>query len=88
EFEGPVNIGSEEMITINGLAEMVIGIAGKDIGIDNVPGPLGVRGRNSDNRLIREKLGWAPEEPLQAGMQKTFAWIQGEITKRHNQKAA
>ena len=58
DFEGPVNIGSEEMISIQDFAKMVIDISGKDVTIKNVDGPLGVRGRNSDNRLIREKLGW------------------------------
>ncbi len=88
DFEGPVNIGSEEMVTINGLAKMVIDIAGKDTTINNIPGPLGVRGRNSDNRLIREKLGWAPSQSLRAGMEKTYAWISGEIQRHHNQRAA
>ena len=60
DFIGPVNIGSEEMITINGLAEMVMNIAGKKLTIKHIEGPLGVRGRNSDNRLILEKLGWKP----------------------------
>src|SRR3569833_2893013 len=59
-FTGPVNIGSEEMVSIRQFAEMIMGIAGKRVSIRNVPGPTGVRGRNSDNRLIREKLGWAP----------------------------
>jgi GDP-D-mannose 3', 5'-epimerase len=88
DFEGPVNIGSEEMVTINGLAEMVIDIAGKDTRINNIPGPLGVRGRNSDNRLIQEKLGWAPSQSLRAGMEKTYDWISGEIQRLHNQRAA
>lgn len=88
DFEGPVNIGSEEMVTINGLARMVIDISGKDVGIENIPGPLGVRGRNSDNRLIRQKLGWAPSQPLREGMEKTYAWIEGEISRRHNQLSA
>ena len=60
EFTGPVNIGSEEMVSINQLAETIMDIAGKRLTIRHIPGPLGVRGRNSDNRLIREKLGWAP----------------------------
>ena len=64
DFSGPVNIGSEEMVTINRLAEMVIDIAGKSLSVLHIPGPLGVRGRNSDNRLIREKLGWAPSDTL------------------------
>ena len=78
DFEGPVNIGSEEMITINGLAEMVFKIAGKRPLIKNIPGPTGVNGRNSDNRLIQEKLGWAPSFPLQKGMELTYKWIQAE----------
>ena len=88
DFEGPVNIGSEEMITINGLAEMVLDIAGKDVGIDNIPGPLGVRGRNSDNRLIRQKLGWEPTQSLRAGMETTYAWIADQVNKRHNSRRA
>ena len=63
DFEGPVNIGSEEMISINGLAEMVIGISNKQIEINNIPGPFGVRGRNSHNDLIEQKLGWKPHNP-------------------------
>lgn len=84
-FEGPVNIGSEEMVTINQLAEIVIGISGKEVSIKNIPGPLGVRGRNSDNRLIREKLDWAPSQTLTAGLEKTYAWIKAEADKAHNQ---
>ena len=78
-FTGPVNIGSEEMVTINQLAEMIMDIAGKRLRIRHLEGPLGVRGRNSDNRLIREKLGWAPERPLREGMEKTWAWIAAQI---------
>ena len=78
DFTGPVNIGSDEMISINDLARMVIDISGKRLGIKNVPGPLGVRGRNSDNRLIQEKLGWKPEQPLRVGMERTYAWIRQE----------
>lgn len=76
EFEGPVNVGSEEMVTINALVALVADIAGKRINIEHVPGPLGVRGRNSDNRLIKEKLGWQPSEPLRKGLEKTYAWIE------------
>jgi nucleoside-diphosphate-sugar epimerase len=75
-FEGPVNIGSEEMITINQLVDVVADIAGKRIGKRHIPGPTGVRGRNSDNRLIREKLGWAPSQPLYAGLETTYRWIE------------
>jgi len=78
-FSGPVNIGSEELIAINKLAEMIIEISGKRLQIENVPGPQGVRGRNSDNRLIFEKLGWKPSLPLRQGMEKTFKWIEGRL---------
>jgi len=81
DFVGPVNIGSEEMITINGLAEMAMGIAGKRLSLKHIEGPLGVRGRNSDNRLIEEKLGWAPSRPLREGMEKTYAWIASQVAK-------
>lgn len=85
EFAGPVNIGSEEMISINGLAEMVMETAGKSLSLNHIPGPQGVRGRNSDNRLLREKIGWAPSSPLKQGMQKTFAWIEAELQKSQSQ---
>lgn len=75
DFTGPVNIGSEEMITINDLAKMVIDLSGKALTIHNIDGPLGVRGRNSDNRLFAEKIGWEPTQPLKAGMAKTYQWI-------------
>ena len=77
----PVNIGSEEMIRINDLAEMAIQISKKDIEIRNIDGPVGVRGRNSDNRLISSVLGWAPSMSLKAGMQLTYSWIDSQITK-------
>ena len=80
-FFGPVNIGSEEMVSINHLAEIVMGIAGKSIQLKHIDGPLGVRGRNSDNRLIREKLDWAPSEPLKNGLTKTYSWIEEQVTK-------
>ena len=78
-FEGPVNIGSEEMISINDFAKMIIGLSGKNITIKNIAGPLGVRGRNSDNKLIKEKLNWSPSRPLKEGIQKTFEWIKNQI---------
>ncbi len=80
-FCGPVNIGSEEMVTINQLAQMAIDLSGKDINIKNVDGPTGVMGRNSNNDLIREKLGWEPKWSLEGGMQKTFSWIQSQYFK-------
>ena len=81
DFAGPVNIGSEEMVTINQLAEMVMEIAGKQIRIRHVEGPLGVRGRNSDNRLIRQKLGWAPSASLRKGLEKTYRWVSEQVAK-------
>lgn len=79
DFKEPINIGSEEMISINDLAKMVIEISGKSIGIKNIEGPVGVRGRNSNNDLIREKLGWEPKYKLYDGMVKTYAWIESVI---------
>ena len=79
DFTGPVNIGSEEMISINGLAAMIMDIAGKHPGIKHIPGPLGVRGRNSDNRLIRERLDWAPSQSLREGIAKTYEWIDLQV---------
>ena len=78
-FTGPVNIGSEEMITINALAKLVMEIAGKNLRIKHIPGPLGVRGRNSDNRLIRQKLGWEPKISLRDGLVKTYEWIDSQV---------
>jgi GDP-D-mannose 3',5'-epimerase len=84
-FSGPVNIGSEEMVSINTLAETVMDIAGKKLSIKHIDGPLGVRGRTSDNRLIREKLGWAPSRPLREGLEKTYVWVSGEVEKAKHQ---
>lgn len=80
-FTGPVNIGSEEMVTINHLAEIIMDIAQKPLSIRHIPGPLGVRGRNSDNRLIQEKLGWQPTEPLRKGLEKTYSWVSAQVAK-------
>jgi len=79
DFTGPVNIGSEEMVTINQLAELIMEIAGKKLKIKHIPGPLGVRGRNSDNRLIYKKLGWKPSRPLSEGLERTYRWIEEQI---------
>jgi nucleoside-diphosphate-sugar epimerase len=76
------NIGSDEMVTINGLARMAIEIAGKLLLIRHVPGLLGVRGRNSDNRLISERLGWRPSRSLTDGLALTYRWIERQV--RHN----
>ncbi len=78
-WQGPVNIGSDEMVSINGLADMAASIAGKEIRKRHIPGPLGVRGRNSDNNLIDEKLGWRPSQPLRDGLAKTYAWIAQQV---------
>jgi len=79
DFQGPVNIGSEEMVTINQMAEMIMKIAGKKLSIKHIPGPTGVRGRNSDNRLIRKQLGWAPSQGLYGGLSKTYPWIDSQL---------
>ena len=79
DWTGPVNIGSEEMVTIHQLARMIIDISGKKLTVKNISGPQGVRGRNSDNRLIKEKLGWAPSYPLKKGLEKTYAWIKEQV---------
>ncbi len=82
DFMGPVNIGSEEMVSINDLANMAMKIAGKKQMIKHIPGPLGVRGRNSDNNLINEKLGWKPNAPLLDGMTITYKWIKEQVHNR------
>jgi len=90
DFVGPVNIGSEEMISINNFAQMAIDISGKSTSIHNIQGeefqnkygfpcPVGVRGRNSDNELIRNRLGWDYSQPLRIGMEKTYRWILNQI---------
>jgi len=79
DWTGPVNIGSEEMVSINELARMIMEIGGKKLHLRHIPGPLGVRGRNSDNRLIRERLAWSPSESLRDGLAKTYPWIVEQI---------
>lgn len=81
DFSGPVNIGSEEMISINDFAKLIAEISGKNITINNIKGPEGVRGRNSDNALIQEKLGWAPSHSLREGITKTYHWIAEQAAK-------
>jgi nucleoside-diphosphate-sugar epimerase len=91
DFVGPVNIGSEEMVSINRLAQIAIDISGKNITIKNIEGktfldkygfncPTGVRGRNSDNTLFRKEVGWSVSEPLIKGMEKTYKWINSQTT--------
>ncbi len=97
-FTGPVNIGSEEMVTINELAQMAIDISGKNLNIRNILGedfinkygfkcPLGVRGRNSDNELYRKIVGWEVSRSLFDGMQKTYEWIEKQVVKHANLKS-
>jgi nucleoside-diphosphate-sugar epimerase len=79
DFCGPVNIGSEEMISINDLALMVIGISKKTLGINNIKGPEGVRGRNSDNNLFRKNIGWESTATLYDGISKTYQWVENRV---------
>ncbi len=87
DFTGPLNIGSEEMVTINHLAEMAMEIAGKKLRLRHIPGPLGVRGRNSDNKLIREKLRWEPTMKLKDGLARTYRWINEQVANPESVKA-
>jgi len=79
DWVGPVNIGSDEMVTINELAKRIMKIAGKSLSINHIDGPLGVRGRNSDNQLIAERLGWQPNQPLNDGLSATYQWISQQL---------
>jgi nucleoside-diphosphate-sugar epimerase len=97
DFKGPVNIGSEEMVTINQLAQMAIDISGKNIKINNIKDdefkqkygfkcPVGVKGRNSDNKLYKEKIGWSVSEPLIYGLERTYQWINSNVNKNDTKK--
>ena len=79
DFEGPVNIGSDEMVTINHLVDLARGCSGKNVAINHIDGPQGVRGRNSHNQLIYEKLRWRPSQSLRTGVEKTYFWISSQI---------
>ena len=81
DFTGPVNIGSDEMVSIDHLVDMVAEIAGKTVKKRHINGPTGVRGRNSDNRLIRERLNWSPSTVLVDGLRPTYAWINSQVFK-------
>jgi nucleoside-diphosphate-sugar epimerase len=74
-----LNIGSDEMVSINGLVGLIAGVAEKKVRIRHIPGPLGVRGRNSDNHLILEQLDWRPRAPLVRGIEKTYSWIANQV---------
>jgi GDP-D-mannose 3', 5'-epimerase len=82
DFPGPVNIGSEEMVTIDQLAGIVMRVARKPLRMNHIPGPLGVRGRNSDNRLIQSLLGWSPCAPLLGGVESTYKWVRQQVHAR------
>jgi len=80
DFAGPVNIGSNEMVSINKLVEIAQAVSGKSVTIRHIDGPLGVRGRTSDNTVISEKLGWSPHYPLQTGMAQLYAWVSQQVS--------
>lgn len=84
DFSGPLNIGSVELIAINDLVRMIIDISGKKLTIKNIPGPEGVRGRTSDNTLIRHVLGWSPSRPLREGIEKTYQWVNDQVHVRQS----
>lgn len=86
-FPGPLNIGSDEMVTINHLAYLVMEAAGKKLALRHISGPLGVRGRNSDNRLIERRLAWRPRRPLREGLEKTYVWIREQVAKEKSAHA-
>lgn len=79
DFQGPVNIGSDEMVTINDLVNIACSIENKQLKINHISGPTGVRGRNSDNKLIKEKLNWTPNYPLNKGIESTYKWIKSQM---------
>jgi nucleoside-diphosphate-sugar epimerase len=81
DFIGPVNIGSEEMVTINQLVDTAAKVASKKVSKNHIDGPLGVRGRNSNNDLIRKELGWDYSQTLEEGIRKTYTWIEAQIEK-------
>ena len=85
-WTGPVNIGSDEMVTIINLAEMIMEIAEKKLSFKTISGPLGVRGRNSDNKLIEKRLGWRPNKPVMEGLKTTYSWIEGQVNYEKNEQ--
>ncbi len=78
----PINVGSDELISINNLVKMAMDIAGKELSVKHIPGPMGVRGRSSDNTMIEEKLGWRPTAKLKDGMTITYKWIAEQVENR------
>ena len=81
DCEQPLNLGSDEMIDMNDFAKLALSFESKNLPIKHIPGPEGVRGRNSDNQMIKEKLGWAPSIPVAEGLKKTYFWIKAQVEK-------
>eukprot|EP01116_Phalansterium_solitarium_P006504 TRINITY_DN18827_c1_g1_i1.p2 TRINITY_DN18827_c1_g1~~TRINITY_DN18827_c1_g1_i1.p2 ORF type:complete len:377 (-),score=116.92 TRINITY_DN18827_c1_g1_i1:208-1266(-) len=81
DYAGPTNIGSDEGVSMNDMAQMIFEFENKNLSINHIPGPEGVRGRNSDNTLIKEKLGWAPPTSLRDGLRKLYFWMKEEVAK-------
>ena len=81
DCEQPLNLGSDEMIDMNDFAKLALSFEAKNLPIKHIPGPEGVRGRNSDNQMIKEKLGWAPSIPVAEGLKKTYFWIKAQVEK-------
>ena len=79
DYSQPINIGSDRMITVNDLVQLISRIASKPVNIVNIPGPVGVMGRTSDNTLIQQVLGWAPSDSLESGLEKTYKWIESQL---------
>ncbi len=79
-FEEPLNLGQDRMVSINELAHMIAAIANFDVRLKHVPGPQGVRGRNSDNSLLRETLKWEPQISLEDGLARTYSWIESQVS--------
>lgn len=88
DFRSPLNLGQDRMVTINQLADIIAGIAGVSIRKKHIQGPMGVRGRNSDNTLLRKVLGWEPQVSLEDGLARTYSWIEGQVKARMEQPAA
>ena len=79
ECHEPLNLGTDEMVDMNEFAKIAMSFEGKDLPIKHIPGPMGVRGRNSDNTMIKDRLGWAPSIPIRTGLKTTCAWIKSQI---------
>jgi nucleoside-diphosphate-sugar epimerase len=82
DYTSPLNLGSDRMVTINELAQIIARIAGIEITIKHIPGPMGVRGRNSDNTRLREVLQWEPRLTLEEGLQRTYPWIEQQVAQK------